>query len=44
MYKLKYNHIPTEWINGLPIGNGRLAAMYWGDDKKDILSLNHEYL
>ena len=44
MYELKYNKIPTEWINGLPIGNGRLAAMYWGDDKKDILSLNHEYL
>ncbi len=44
MYKLNYNKIPTEWINGLPIGNGRLAAMYWGDEKKDILSLNHEYL
>lgn len=44
MYKLKYNHIPKEWINGLPIGNGRLAAMCWGDNKKDILSLNHEYL
>ncbi len=44
MYKLKYNHIPKEWINGLPVGNGRLAAMYWGNDKNDILSLNHEYL
>ncbi len=44
MYKLEYNKIPAEWINGLPIGNGRLAAMYWGDNKKDILSLNHEYL
>lgn len=44
MYSLKYNKIPTEWINGLPIGNGRLAVMYWGNDKKDILSLNHEYL
>lgn len=44
MYKLNYNKIPTEWINGLPIGNGRLAAMYWGSENKDILSLNHEYL
>lgn len=44
MYKLKYDKVPTEWINGLPIGNGRLAAMYWGDEKKEILSLNHEYL
>ena len=44
MYKLKYDHIPKEWINGLPISNGRLAAMYHGDKNKDILSLNHEYL
>ncbi len=44
MYRLNYNKIPTEWINGLPVGNGRLAAMYWGDGKKDILSLNHESL
>lgn len=44
MYKLNYNKIPSEWINGLPLGNGRLAAMYWGDGKRDILSLNHERL
>jgi len=44
MYQLKYHHIPTEWIKGLPLGNGRLAAMYWGNEKRDILSLNHEYL
>lgn len=44
MYNLNYKKIPTEWINGLPIGNGRLAAMYWGSENKDILSLNHEYL
>jgi len=44
MYKLNYNKIPTEWINGLPVGNGRLAAMYWGDGRKDIISLNHERL
>lgn len=44
MYKLEYNKIPGEWINGLPMGNGRLAAMYWGDNKRDVFSLNHEYL
>jgi len=44
MYKLSYAKIPEEWINGLPVGNGRLAAMYWGNEKKDILSLNHEHL
>lgn len=44
MYQLRYNKIPQKWNNGLPIGNGRLAAMYWGDENKDIFSLNHEYL
>ena len=44
MYQLKFGHIPNEWINGFPIGNGRLAAMYWGDNKNDILSINHEGL
>ena len=44
MYKLKYNKLPSHWINGLPTGNGRLAAMYWGDGQRDVLSLNHEYL
>ena len=44
MYHLKYERIPQKWIDGLPIGNGRLAAMYWGDKQKDILSLNHERL
>ena len=44
MYQLRYKHIPKEWINGLPLGNGRLAAMVWGDETRDILSLNHEHL
>lgn len=44
MYKLKYSTIPEQWNDGLPIGNGRLAAMFWGDAKKDVLSLNHERL
>lgn len=32
------------WLEGLPIGNGRLAAMVCGDEKGDKLSLNHEWL
>ena len=28
----------------MPIGNGRLAAMIWGDEAQDIISLNHEWL
>lgn len=34
---------PKCWMDGLPVGNGRLAAMVWGE-KEDIISLNHEYL
>ncbi len=44
MKNLKYCKLSNEWINGLPIGNGRLAAMYWGNDEQDIFSLNHESL
>ncbi len=43
--KTLYNNTQTkEWMEGYPIGNGRLASMVWGDEKKDILSLNHEGL
>lgn len=43
MQKLVYNTPPKEWMEGLPIGNGRLAAMVWGEEK-DQLTLNHEWL
>ena len=33
-----------EWMEGLPMGNGRLAAMVWGDKETDRLTLNHEWL
>ncbi|NLN04509.1 MAG: hypothetical protein GX166_06805, partial [Clostridiaceae bacterium] len=41
---LKYKTPPKEWMEGLPIGNGRLAAMVWGSYASDILTLNHEWL
>ena len=41
--KICYNHSPEKWEDGLPVGNGRLAAMLWGADC-DILSLNHEWI
>ena len=43
MQKLVYQTPPKEWMEGLPIGNGRLAAMVWGDNL-DRLTLNHEWL
>lgn len=40
-----YNNIQSkEWMEGYPIGNGRLAAMVWGDEQSDVLALNHEWL
>ena len=41
---MRYSKQSSEWAEGLPIGNGRLAAMIWGDEKKDIIDLNHEWL
>ncbi|MDR0732249.1 MAG: glycoside hydrolase family 95 protein, partial [Treponema sp.] len=32
------------WIEGLPVGNGRLAAMSWQDGLEDVLTINHEWL
>ena len=42
--KLWYKEPPNFWDEGLPIGNGRLAAMVWGDEEKDVLTLNNEWL
>ena len=44
MSKLFNTTQAKEWMEGYPIGNGRLAAMVWGDDERDTLSLNHEWL
>lgn len=41
--KLYYHNLSEKWENGLPVGNGRLAAMLWGANS-DILSLNHEWI
>lgn len=41
---LWYKNPAMKWQEGLPIGNGRVAAMIWGNDESDILSLNHEWL
>ena len=42
--KMRYKTQSSEWLEGLPIGNGRLAAMIWGSTEKDTLDLNHEWL
>ncbi len=42
--KLWYTEPASRWLNGLPIGTGRLAAMVLGTVKRERLALNHEWL
>jgi alpha-L-fucosidase 2 len=42
--RLWFHTVSQDWMEGLPIGNGRLAAMVWGDTATDRISLNHEWL
>ncbi|EJL68851.1 glycoside hydrolase family 95 protein [Chryseobacterium populi] len=39
-YKLWYDKPARQWVEALPIGNGRLAAMVFGDPFKEKLQLN----
>jgi hypothetical protein len=41
---LWYDKPATDWLNGLPIGTGRLAGMVLGTLKRERLALNHEWL
>lgn len=40
--KLQYNKPATNWNEALPIGNGRLGAMVFGNPEKEQLQLNEE--
>ncbi|MBM4087176.1 MAG: hypothetical protein FJ272_20490, partial [Planctomycetes bacterium] len=42
--KLWYAKPAAEWLDGLPIGTGRLAAMVMGGVKQERVALNHEWL
>lgn len=37
---LWYNHPAGQWVEALPVGNGRLGAMIYGDPYKDRIQLN----
>ena len=43
-YKLWYEAPASEWTDALPIGNGRLGAMIFGDPHKDHIQFNEETL
>lgn len=40
LMKLWYNHPATQWVEALPVGNGRLGAMVYGDPYKEKIQLN----
>ena len=42
--KMWYKNPAEKWEDGLPIGNGRLAAMILGDPDCGRIALNHERL
>jgi alpha-L-fucosidase 2 len=42
--RLWYDEPATNWNEALPVGNGRLGAMLFGDPRKERLQLNEESL
>ena len=42
--KLWYKTPAKNWLEGLPVGTGRLAAMVMGTYKRERIALNHEWL
>lgn len=42
--KLWYRHPATEWVEALPVGNGRLGAMVFGGIEQERIQLNESTL
>ncbi|MBD1420588.1 glycoside hydrolase N-terminal domain-containing protein [Sphingobacterium chuzhouense] len=42
--KLRYNAPASEWVEALPIGNGRMGAMIFGGDSVEEIQFNEETL
>ena len=42
--KLWYKEAATEWVESLPLGNGRLGAMVSGDVYNERIALNEDTL
>jgi alpha-L-fucosidase 2 len=38
--KLWYEKLAKQWVEALPVGNGRLRAMVFGDPCKEVIQLN----
>ena len=42
--KLWYKQPAQEWVEALPLGNGRLGAMVFGNPDGETIALNHDTL
>ncbi|MCD7932342.1 MAG: glycoside hydrolase family 95 protein [Tannerellaceae bacterium] len=42
--KLWYKQPAAEWVEALPVGNGRLGAMVYGNPEEELIQLNEETL
>jgi len=40
LFKLWYTSPAKQWVEALPVGNGRLGAMVYGDPCKEVIQLN----
>jgi alpha-L-fucosidase 2 len=40
LFKLWYIHPAKQWVEALPVGNGRLGAMVYGNPIKEVIQLN----
>ena len=40
LLKLWYTNPAKQWVEALPVGNGRLGAMVYGDPAKEVIQLN----
>ena len=44
LLKLWYDKPAVQWEESLPLGNGRLRAMIYGNEKEEVLQLNESTL
>jgi alpha-L-fucosidase 2 len=43
-FRLWYRQPASTWLQALPLGNGRLGAMAWGDPQRERVDLNIDTL
>ena len=41
-YKIGYDNVDNQWMRALPLGNGRVAAMVFGNPDCEVIEVNEE--